>query len=116
MGMFGKVVLALLVSMAVLLPPNVLPAPTCCAQAESHQAALADGCCAGTPCCIISGDSARVPTTPASAASACATAPAPTTLVSLIVFPANPPWVRLAKAPPVAHSPPPLALLCTYLI
>lgn len=115
--MFGKVILALLVSMAFLLPPNALPAPKCCANPESHQVTIADGCCAATPCCIISGDSAQQPTTPAPSAGAFATAPAPAAvLVSLIVLPTNPHWVRLAKAPPRAHSPPPLALLCTYLI
>ena len=114
--MLGKVVIALLVSMAFMLPANALPVQKCCANPDSHQVTVADGCCAATPCCIISGDSAQLPTTPAPAVGSFTTAPAPATLVSLIVFPANPHWVRLAKAPPVAHSPPPLALLCTYLI
>ncbi len=114
--MFGRVVIAFLVSMTFLLPANALPEPKCCADPGSHQVTVADGCCATAPCCIIPGEGAQLPTTPPLAVDSIASAPAPATLVSLIIFPPNPPWIRLAKAPPVAHSPPPLALFCTYLI
>ena len=67
-------------------------------------------------CCVISDGTAEKPITPAPTANVLSVVSAPVCLVSLIDFPASPQLARFAKAPPVAHSPPPLALLCTYLI
>jgi len=54
--------------------------------------------------------------TPASAANELSAVSTPVCLVSLIDFPAGPQVSRFAKAQPVAHAPPPLALSCIFLI
>ena len=114
--MFGKVALVLSVCAAILQPPIALPAPRCCAPPDAQRAVLADGCCAAMACCVISDGTARQPVTSAPAANDVAAAPAPVCLVSLVDFPTVPRGTHFAKAPPAAHSPPPLALLCTRLI
>jgi hypothetical protein len=114
--MFGKLALAILVGVAFLQAPIAHSTLRCCANSESHQAALSDGCCAAMACCVISDGTTEQPITPAPLANELSPLAAPVCLVSLIDFPASPETVRFAKAQPVAHSPPPLALLCTFLI
>ena len=114
--MFSKMVLVLAIGASMLQAPLAAPVARCCSPSDSHQASFADGCCEAMACCIISGASSDKAVTPPAPCNELASFPAPVCLVSLIEFPTNPQGVRLAKAPPVAHSPPPLALLCTYLI
>ena len=114
--MFGKLTLVLAIGAAVLQAPISAPAAPCCSHLESRQASLSDECCAVVACGVISGDTAEQPITPAPASSELSAFPAPVCLVSLIEFPTRPKGARFAKAQPVAHAPPPLALLCTYLI
>ncbi len=114
--MFGKVALVLSVCAAILQPPLALPVPPCCAAPDAQRAVLADGCCAAMTCCVISDTTARQPINPAPLTNNIAAFPALVTLVSPIAFPANSRELRGAQAPPVAHSPPPLALLCARLI
>lgn len=115
MSMFGKIALVLLTSLAFLQPPIAQSTLPCCSHPGSHQAFLADGCCAAMGCCAISDGSASRPITLAPAAQQLSAFPAPC-LVSLIDFPISPHQIRFATASPVAHSPTPLALLCTRLI
>lgn len=100
----------------MLQAPLAAAATPCCSAPDSHQVGVSDGCCAEMPCCVISDGSAAKSITPAPVANEVATFLAPVAFVSLIEFPANPVGIRFAKVPPVAHSPPPRALLCTYLI
>src|SRR6266404_2563359 len=106
MSMFGKVALVLLASLAFLQPPIAQSSLPCCSNPGSHQAFLANGCCAAMGCCVISDGSATGPITPAPAAQQLSAFPVPC-LVSLIDFPTSPHQTRFATAPPVAHSPPP---------
>jgi hypothetical protein len=92
------------------------PSARCCSHLDSHQASVSDVCCAATPCCVISDGTAEKPLTPASVANELSAVSAPVCLVSLIDFPAGPQVARFAKAQPVAHAPPPLALSCIFLI
>ena len=116
MNMFGKIGLALLVGLMLLQAPFAASAARCCSNADPHQASIADGCCAAMGCCVISSDPADNQLTPAPVVNELSTLSAPVGLVSLIDFPTSPNQARFAKAPLVAHSPPPLALLCTRLI
>jgi hypothetical protein len=114
--MFGRLALVLSVGAALLQAPNAAPTARCCSHPDSQQTSYSDGCCAAMACCVISDGTAEKPMTPAPAANELSAFPAPVCLVSLIDFPASPQVARFANAPPVAHSPPPLALLCTRLI
>ena len=68
-------------------------------------------------CCAISdATAARQPLTLTPVTNNIVALPAIVTLVSPITFPASARELRFAHASPVAHSPPPLALLCTRLI
>ncbi len=114
--MFGKLLLALAIGLALVQAPMGAASLPCCAEPASHQASLVDGCCAAMSCCVISGDTARHLPTPAAVASAPADVPVPSQLVSPIVFP-NAPSVALRSRPSlVAHSPPPLAVTGIFLI
>jgi hypothetical protein len=114
--MFSKLAVVFAVS-AVLFQAHVAAfTARCCSQPDSHQASVSDVCCAATACCVISDGTAEKPMTPASVANELSAASAPVCLVSLIDFPAGPQVAHFAKAQPVAHAPPPLALSCIFLI
>ncbi len=113
--MFGKLALALAIGLTLVQAPIPGSAAKCCAEPASHQPSLLDGCCAPTACCVISAADEN-PVTPASATSQLEAAPAVVSLATPISFPASPRELGFAKAPTVAHSPPPFALLCTRLI
>jgi hypothetical protein len=112
--MLGKLALVCSIGVALLQAPMAAPTARCCSHPDSQQASYSDGCCAAMACCVISDGTAEKPITPV--ANELSAFPAPVCLVSLIDFPASPSVARFAKAQPVAHSPPPLALLCTRLI
>lgn len=114
--MLGRFALVLSISVAVLSAPVAPAATRCCAQPGSLPASYSDGCCAAMACCVISSKSVPLPVTPAPASSELSASPAPACFVSLIDFPICPNETRFAAALPVAHSPPPLALLCSFLI
>jgi hypothetical protein len=112
--MLSKLVLAVGAALSCALV--AAPVAQCCSDSGSQQASFSDGCCAEMPCCAISSDSATQPVTPAQVSSQLSVFPAPVCFVSLIDFPASPQVARFAKAQPVAHAPPPLALSCIFLI
>ncbi len=114
--MFGKLILVLALCAALLPTPAAVAAPHCCGPAVERQAVVSDGCCAAMVCCVISAGSSHQPASSAPVSAESAALPAPVCLVSLISFPASPDAARWPSALPVAHSPPPLALLCTRLI
>jgi hypothetical protein len=114
--MLSKLALVLAVGAALLQAPMSAPTARCCSHPDSHQASFSDVCCAATPCCVISDGTAEKPMTPAPVANELSAVSAPVCLVSLIDFPAGPQVARFAKAQPVAHAPPPLALSCIFLI
>ena len=104
------------IAAALLQAPIAVHAARCCSAHDSHQPSYSDDCCAAMACCVISNDTAEKPITPVPVANELSAVSAPGCLVSLIDFPAGPQLARFAKAQPVAYSPPPLALLCTFLI
>jgi hypothetical protein len=114
--MLSKLALVLAMGAALLQAPMAAPTARCCSHPDSHQASFSDGCCAATACCVISDGTAEQPMTPAPVANELPAFPAPVCLVSLIDFPASPQVARFARAHPVAHAPPPLALSCIFLI
>jgi hypothetical protein len=112
----GRFTLVLSIGAAILSAPVAPAAARRCAHPDSLPTSYSDGCCAATPCCVISSESAPQPLTPTPASSDLSVSAAPVCFVSLIDPPASPAQARFAKALPVAHSPPPLALLCSFLI
>lgn len=114
--MLSKLALVLAVGAALSQALVAAPVAQCCWRPDSHHASFSDGCCVAMACCVISDGTAEKPITLAPGANELSAISAPVCLVSPIDFPASPQVARFAKAHPVAHSPPPLALLCTYLI
>jgi hypothetical protein len=114
--MLSKLAVVLAVSVVLFQAPVVAFTARCCSHPDSHQTSVSDGCCAAMPCCVISDGTAEKPVTPAPVAHELSAVSAPVCLVSLINFPADPQVARFAKAQPVAHAPPPLALNCIFLI
>lgn len=114
--MFGKLALTFLVGFILLQTPFGAAAARCCSNTDSQHSSIDDGCCAAMGCCVISNNPAGNQLIPAPVANELSTAPAPVNLVSLIDLPIRPNESRLSQAPPAGHSPPPLALLCTFLI
>jgi hypothetical protein len=114
--MLSRFALVCSIAAALLQAPIAAPTARCCSDPDSHQASYSDGCCAAMACCVISDGTAEKAITAAPAANELSAFPAPVYLVSLIDFSANSNEVCFTKAQPVAHSPPPLALLCTFLI
>jgi hypothetical protein len=115
--MFGKLALAFLVSVMLLQTPLFAAATVrCCANNEPHPHSFEDGCCAAMGCCALSSSSTEDQLNRASVANELPTVSAVLNLVSLIDLPIRPNETRFCQARPVAHSPPPLALLCTRLI
>jgi len=115
-GMVVRLALVLSICAAFVQAPIGAPAAQCCLPDLTQKMALVDGCCAGTACCVISGDPAEQPLTASPATNDVSAFSAPICVVSLIDFQAGQQETHFAKAQPVAHSPPPLALLCTFLI
>ncbi|MGI9172575.1 MAG: hypothetical protein ACR2F0_04605 [Chthoniobacterales bacterium] len=114
--MFGKLLLALAIGLALVQAPVNAANLRCCAEPAAHQASLIDGCCAAMSCCVISSDTAQHPSTPTAVASAPAAVPAPSQFVSPIVFPTAPRVALQSRPFLVAHSPSPLAVTGIFLI
>jgi hypothetical protein len=115
-GMFGKFALVLSIGATIIQAPINTPAAQCCSPDSPQKEALADGCCAAMNCCVISDGAAAQPITAALASNDINTFPAPICGDSLIDLQPGQQGTHFAIAQPVAHSPPPLALLCTRLI
>ena len=115
--MFRRFAIVLLVGIAILQAPLTQATAHCCLHLElQQQASFSDGCCAPLSCCVISNDNTVAPIAPAPLPQELSALPASTCLVSLIDFPAGPQVTRFAGVRPVAHSPPPLAVSCIFLI
>ena len=114
--MLRRLLLVLSLCAATFQGPVADAARRCCTQPGSHSPSFAAGCCAGMGCCLIAAQTITPPVTSAPVAHDVTAVPAPAFLVSLSDPPTLSRAKHLAKALPVAHSPPSLALLCTRLI
>jgi len=114
--MLSRLALVIAIGAALFQAPVAAFSARCCSHRDAHQASLSDVCCAATPCCVISDGTVEKAMTPAPVANELSAVSAPVCVVSLIDFPAGPQVARFAKAQPVAHAPPPLALSCIFLI
>ena len=119
-SMLSRFAIVCSIGAALLQASVAAPTVPCCSHpdshADSHQASLSDGGCGAMTCCVISDRTAEKPITPAPSANELSSFPPPVCLVSPIDFHTSPQVTRVARAHPVAHSPPPLALSCIFLI